>query len=145
VSYSVGTGSRFIFTVTNPTVEQPSFISYFDDPGFTAIGTGGMLAESTLYAFEHGIAHTLEQTIYHATYAKFVAESASDVGESTYLYVLNNDGTRFQLGKYEFMNRLRDRYLRKGKPTIPQDASEMIDKEIKSITPSTSQTSTDQQ
>jgi hypothetical protein len=77
-------GHAHVFTVTNPTVEHPSFITYFDEPGFAAIGTGNMLAESTLYAFEQTRFSSLEDTIYQTTFAKFVAESASDIGETNF-------------------------------------------------------------
>jgi hypothetical protein len=73
-----------IFIVSNPTEENPSFITYCDDESFAAIGTGAYVAESLLFSFRHRFGvPDLNQTIYELLAAKFEAESASDVGDAT--------------------------------------------------------------
>lgn len=130
-----------ILCVSNPTSENPSFVTYYDSPGFAAIGTGYYLAESTLYAFKQSVVTSLDQTIYHATTAKFIAESASDVGEQTFMLIFGEDGERFPLSMETYLeNELRRRWIAKGQPTIPDDALQMINEAIKEATPSASQT-----
>lgn len=123
-----------IFCVSNPTIDNPSFITDHDFPGFAAIGTGSYLAESTMYAFDHHVLTPLPQAIYHATTAKFVAESASDVGASTILIVLGADGWRVPL-QDGLSDKLRDRWMQKGKPSVPGDALEIINTAIASGKP----------
>ena len=114
-----------IFCVSNPTVDDPSFISDRDYPSFAAIGSGSYLAESTLYAFGHTSITSVEDTIYQATVAKFVAEAASDVGTHTVILVFNKNGERMELAA-GLEDNLRRRWLNKGRPSVPSDALEMI-------------------
>ena len=138
-----------IFCVSNPTAENPSFITYHDSPGFAAIGTGSYLAESTLYAYRQNLVTGVNETIYNTTVAKFVAESASDVGEHTVLLAFDESGDRLH---YEFglEEKLRARWLTKGKPKAPADALQIIADAIKEAealpaTPSAPQTSEPEQ
>ena len=122
-------GTSHIFTVTNPTVDNPSFITDYDYPGFACVGTGLYLADSTLHAIGRRLSDSLEETIYKTTLAKFVAESASDVGEETYLYVFDPNGERIPT-PIVVADKLRTLYLAEGKPKVPQQALDMIVKEM---------------
>lgn len=126
-------GVPHIFSVSNPTVSHPSFITYYDEPGFAAIGTGGMLAEATLYSFEHGKVSSLEETIYRTTYAKFVAESASDIGEDTVIRSLDKDGNVLTFDPSAAMD-LRDKYIARDYRTIPEPAKMDIAKGMEAAT-----------
>jgi ATP-dependent protease HslVU (ClpYQ) peptidase subunit len=111
-----------IFTVTNPTEENPSLITHFDDLGFAAIGSGAMVANSALYAsnqFKYG---SLEDTLYKTTFAKFAAESSSDVGETTFVRVFDTDGMVMTFDP-SFTTDLRKIYL---STSIPPAAVDVI-------------------
>ena len=123
-----------IFCISNPTTDNPSFITDYDFPGFAAIGTGSYLAESTMYAFQQTNVTDLNRAIYHATTAKFIAEAASDVGESTILLVLEGGGYRIGF-KEGLEEKLRERWMLKGRPSVPLDALTMIDEAIANSTP----------
>jgi|SRR6267142_2336142 len=117
-----GDGFSHIFIASNPTYDNPSFITDCDYPGFGTIGTGSYLADSSLYGSEQNPASSLLITIYNLAIAKFSAESASDVGEQTYLYVFNETGTKVKMGTVDDLEDvLREQWRSHGKPTIPQD------------------------
>jgi hypothetical protein len=104
---------------SNPTDENPAFVTDCDFPGFATIGTGGYIADSYLYSCEQSPACDLRSTIYNTMCAKFLAESASDVGENTHLYVFGPDGAEIrthseQNGPLERV--LRDQWIAHGKP-----------------------------
>jgi hypothetical protein len=124
-----------LFTVSNPTDDHPSFVTYGDDMGFGCIGTGAFLAESTLYGFEQGLGgvDNLSNTIYHVACAKFAAEAASDVGELTYLRVYKPDGTvfRFDLGWIE--TKLRPLWLKHCKPREDHEIKETISAKLEGL------------
>jgi hypothetical protein len=103
--------------VSNPNEDNPAFVTDCNDPGFAAIGTGSYLADSTLYAFNQSFMDSLAATIYKTLFAKFVAESASDVGEATYLYVFSGDGSKMMLDD-GLVGKVRDRWVAHGKPSL---------------------------
>jgi hypothetical protein len=118
-------GSSHIFVVSNPTDDNPSFVTDRDFPGFAAIGTGSYLADSALYGMDHNSALGLKATIYNLTTAKFLSESASDVGEETYLYIFGKDGEEIELTPL-VEGELRKQWVRRGKPEIPKEAMDTI-------------------
>ena len=117
-----------IFIVSNPTDENPSFITHCDDPGFGVIGSGAYLAESTLYAFEAVWTNRLAIVVYQCIIAKYIAESASDVGQTTFLQVFDMYGNDFDLPNLEEW--IRKQWLKTGKPRIPRTALEKISNAI---------------
>jgi hypothetical protein len=76
--------SPHLFVISNPGVEE-----IYDRPGFWAIGSGAMSALSMLFYRGQKVIASLEQTIYNVCEAKFMAESASDVGEETFLHIMS--------------------------------------------------------
>jgi 20S proteasome alpha/beta subunit len=118
-----------IFVVSNPTPDNTSFITDHDSPSFAAIGTGSYLAESTMFAFNHTIINSLSQSIYHTTVAKFVSESASDVGERTVLFIVKEGGDFIKV-PWNLESKLRERWKTKGRPMVPEDALESINKAL---------------
>jgi len=108
-----------VFIASNPTEENPSFVTDCDFPGFATIGTGGYIADSYLYSCEQSPACDLAETIYNTMCAKFSAESASDVGENTHLYIFGPEGSEIdtlseQNGPLEAL--LRNQWIAHGKP-----------------------------
>lgn len=112
-----------IFSVSNPTTDSPSFVANFDDPGFGAIGSGGVTAESVLYGFGHNQGETLYDTIYQVCAAKFASETASDVGERTVAEVIQKGEKKFLLPK--LTDSLRTMW-EDTRPRVPNNAREEI-------------------
>lgn len=117
-----------IFIVSNPTEENPSFITDCDFPGFGAIGTGSYLADSTLYALGQNPTNSLAVTIYNTLRAKFLSESASDVGESTYMHVFDGAGNTVAVDP-ALEDNLRGLWASE-ESVIPDDSFEMITEAI---------------
>jgi hypothetical protein len=109
-----------IFVVTNPSDENHSFITHYDEPGFAAIGAGGYAAESVLYGYESMPIDPLAWTVYKVVTAKFMAESASDVGAATLLYVFGSSGERIGDIGLSVMGDLRRYWLKTAKPRLPK-------------------------
>jgi len=116
-----------VFIVSNPTTDNPSFITDCDFPGFGTIGTGSYLADSFLYGVDQSISSSVLQTIYNATSAKFLAESASDVGEETYLHIIDKEGGQVELPKIPFLESvLRKQWKKRRRPKIPAETVKTI-------------------
>jgi hypothetical protein len=112
-----------IFTVEDPQGK----IDYHDITGFRTIGTGAQTASSILYFFGQNCRTPLALTLYHASAAKFMAESASDVGKHTSIIVLQPNGEAILLLEPDIDN-LRFMWDREGKPRVPAGAPERIAK-----------------
>lgn len=123
-------GIAHIFTVSQPTDEFPSFINYAEDTEFACIGSGGYLADSTLYAVSQGPHCDVNRTTYNVAVAKFVAESASDVGDMTLMRILWPDGTvkRFEVNVID--QELRKEWREYGMPKIRPQAALIIERGI---------------
>jgi 20S proteasome alpha/beta subunit len=124
-------GVPHLFTVNNPTPEHPSFTTYYDEPGFAAIGSGSILADSVMYAFEHRSEASFIDTIYRATYAKFGAESATDVGELTFVCALDKEGEWIEFDPRMAIE-LRDQYLARRDRMVPSEAADTIHRGMES-------------
>jgi hypothetical protein len=112
-----------VFIASNPNEDNPSFVTDCDFPGFGSIGTGSYLADSAIYGSHQNPASNLITTIYNTLNAKFLSESASDVGEQTYLYIFDETGEKVKMGESEDLEDvLREQWIAHGKPTIPKDA-----------------------
>jgi hypothetical protein len=79
-------GMGHIFTVRNPGIVESR-----DVPGFWAIGNGDYAALSMLGFFGQNDMFNLAHTMYHLA-AKFMAESATDVGRKTWSWILSPYG-----------------------------------------------------
>jgi hypothetical protein len=95
--------------------------SYSDVPGFAAIGTGSYSALSTLYFHAFKTRMTIPHALYHACEAKFTSESAQGVGHSTWVLVLEADGSVRALIEPQ-IDEIRDLWDRQGKPRLPKRA-----------------------
>lgn len=112
-----------IFTTEDPQGKT----DYHDILGFQAIGTGGQTASSILYFFGQNSKTPLPLTIYHAAAAKFMAESASDVGKHTSVITFMPSGEAVLLYDPD-VESLRAMWEADGKPRVPASASEEISK-----------------
>jgi hypothetical protein len=122
-------GLPHVCIASNPTEENPSFMMDCDFPGFATIGTGGYIADSYLYACEQNPASHLVPTIYNTMCAKFLAESASDVGETSYLYVFGSDGSQIEIGG-ALEEKLREQWVAHGKPAMHTDMLNTISRAL---------------
>jgi hypothetical protein len=112
--------SAHIFIASNPSDDNPSFVTDCDFPGFAAIGTGSYLAESVLHGAGQNSVNRLSLTIYNTATAKFLSESATDVGEQTYIYVFDESGNPVDLDE-NLDSSLRDTWLRYGQPKTSEE------------------------
>jgi len=115
-----------IFSVSSPSIENPSFVSDADEPGFAAIGSGSYIAESVLYSLEQQPIHKLHATIYNVCAAKFASETATDVGPLTYLKIVNREGQLMKI-THQMEADIKDIW-ESNKPLIPKDALDLIKK-----------------
>jgi ATP-dependent protease HslVU (ClpYQ) peptidase subunit len=126
----VGESPR-IFVVSNPSEENPSFITYCDDVQFAAIGSGGYAAESTLFALSEYLGSSTESKIYQVLAAKFSSESASDVGTATYLRVLRPDGTAIRMDADFIEAKIRREWEDFGRPRMRPKGFALIKEALK--------------
>lgn len=124
-----------IFTVDNPDTERTSFTMDCNFPGFAAIGSGGYLAEATLYSFEQNPTRSLTDTLYTAIAAKFTAESATDVGNETFVEILTPKGEpEVHFGNQSaFISEMRDEWERSGKLRISDDARDVVNRNLRPL------------
>jgi hypothetical protein len=112
-----------IFTSTDPQGKT----DYHDIVGFQAVGSGAQAAMSILYFYGQNSKLPLPLSIYHASAAKFMAESATDVGKHTSVIVFMPTGKAVLLYDCD-TDLLRAMWERDGKPRVPVNASEEISK-----------------
>lgn len=110
-----------IFTVFDPNAE----VAYHDVVGFCAIGSVGYAARSMLYFYGQNKLTHLSTAIYHTLTAKFMAESASDVGKDTFTVVLERDGKAVPLPLIH-VESIRDVWEEEGKPKMPLDVPSRV-------------------
>lgn len=115
-----------ILIVENPEGDRVGFTTNCDFPGFASIGSGSYLADSTLYAIHQHSVRSVEETIYATTLAKFTAESASDVGEETYVRAILPDGGFDIDNSFSLVTDLRELWKMNGRLSIPKEALEVI-------------------
>jgi hypothetical protein len=105
-----------IFTVTDPGV-----VNFYDKPGFWAIGSGASSALSMLFYRGQIPDKQMSETLYVACEAKFMAESASDVGKETEFFISKHghSGMIYTAGILEGIRKQWEKY---GQPKIPKRA-----------------------
>jgi len=96
-----------------------------DNPGFGAIGSGEYAADTILYYLNHSRKCSLEQGIANACEAKFVAERADGVGETTTLFVKKHGSVGFAY-KTNLVERLRKEWYDSGAPRTTERAEEIV-------------------
>jgi 20S proteasome alpha/beta subunit len=112
-----------IFTVTNP-----GTVNVYDRPGFWAIGSGANTALGMLFYRGQHIFAGMEETLYNACEAKFMAESASGVGAETQIYIAKYGYKAFYHGA-SILKLIRDEWEKHGKPKMPPDVLKKIKEE----------------
>ncbi len=112
-----------IFTTEDPQGKT----DYHDIVGFQTIGAGAQTASSILYFYGQNPKTPVALTIYHASAAKFMAESASDVGKHTSVIVFMPSGEAV-LFNDAHLESLREMWEHEGKPRVPANALEEISK-----------------
>lgn len=110
-----------IFIVTDPKGEP----AYYDFAGFSTIGSGGLVASAILNFYGHRSTTSLPLGIFHCLAAKFMAESARDVGRDTSLIVFKPDGNIVMWVQPQ-IEIVRQMWEVDGKPHLPIKVSESI-------------------
>lgn len=107
-------------------IENP--LSY-DVLGFCAIGSGASAATGTLafHADKNYLSpqSSLEQCVYCACDAKFMAESASDVGRGTFIVILRQGNEPLHISELR-VEEIRALWRKFGAPRIPKAALKLI-------------------
>jgi len=113
-------GEPHIFTLS-----EMGIISVLDHVGFWAIGSGQQSALSTFFFHSYNKLHGVAPAIYHACEAKFMAETATGVGELTFLAV-HLPHRRSVTCLEPLVDSVRELWEAEGKPRVPKNALGMI-------------------
>jgi hypothetical protein len=102
----------------------------YDLVGFGAIGSGGVSATSSLLFHSDrqyfSVYSAVEDCIYCCCEAKFMAESASDVGRTTFLTILENGKQPSFISSHRIDAEIRGSWKRLGAPRVPQQLIRQI-------------------
>jgi ATP-dependent protease HslVU (ClpYQ) peptidase subunit len=99
-----------------------------DKPGFWAIGSGAVSAISMMaHLGQSSEATRMRETLYNVLAAKYISESASNVGEGTFLFIKRMGCNSFSHspGMEKDIKRV---WKERGRPTIPPEALGVIDR-----------------
>jgi len=103
----------------------------YDELGFYAIGTGAPNAISSIaHAIEYldFSKHGKESTIlYHVMAAKFMAESAQDVGTATFVIIAHADNSMSTIDPTGGNEYIRERWKKEGAPRTPRGIQNAIE------------------
>jgi 20S proteasome alpha/beta subunit len=110
-----------IFTISSPGIAET-----YDLPGFWAIGSGSQSALGMLFFRGQNSLMSLAETVYNCFEAKFMSESARDVGQDTYLFV-QKYGCNTCKYSVTLQARIREIWERSGKPRVPKRALKIIE------------------
>jgi 20S proteasome alpha/beta subunit len=98
-----------------------------DKPGFWAIGNGARSALSMLAQLGQSAEATrMRETLYNVLSAKYISESASDVGEETFLFIKRYKCNSFRHAP-GMEKAIKKIWTEKGRPSIPPEALQTID------------------
>lgn len=111
-------GQSKLFSVSERGVATLSVLPYH------AIGAGAFVALGALYNLSLFPNMDLSETIYRACAAKFTAEMAPSVGESTYAIAISALSDSWQL--ITNVDELREIWRKKGQPPFPPNARRLI-------------------
>jgi hypothetical protein len=112
-------GLPHIFDVSNPSV-----VTNHDLLGYAAIGSGETMAMASLRRKQ--LPYDLNKVVYRLLEAKFSAETASGVGESTTLFTMGSDGKDKSIG-YGSIGEIK-KIWRRELEREPDDALDIISK-----------------
>jgi hypothetical protein len=124
-----------LFIVSNPTDDHPSFVTHCAVPGFACIGSGGYISESILHGFEQFAGDSSEKTVYQLCCAKFTAESATDVGDVTYVKIFYPDGSTKRLSGIPIDQKLRAEWELHVRPKVRDEGLKELAKDIATVKP----------
>jgi hypothetical protein len=108
-------------------VSEPGKITFENEVGFAAIGSGWYSAISTLFFHSVSRLDSMWEVFYHVLEAKFMAETAPGVGGETHCEILSSFGKSIHVfdGAIDEVRRL---WGRSGMPRVPRNAeSEVTD------------------
>lgn len=117
-------GEPHIFTVSSPGTED-----IFDEAGFWAIGNGAESALGLLFFRNQRKNFDLARTIYHVLEAKYMAESAAEVGRSTHVFFQKKDHQSVEYWT-DLEREIRRAWNREGRPRIPNGVLQTIRRSI---------------
>lgn len=100
---------------------------------YHAIGAGAPIALGTLYSLKHFPGPDLAETVYRTCAAKFAAENARSVGESTYATIIAPLNGTWTLVME--IDRLRELWRTKGQPPVPPEARRLIQRDLRPLGP----------
>jgi 20S proteasome alpha/beta subunit len=106
-------------------LSDQGLISEADPLAFAAIGSGAYGAESILFFNKYRAGASIPEAVYQACEAKFIAESASDVGEETLAFVVHKDGGGQPLFD-EQIKEIRALWESEGKPRKPREMEQKV-------------------
>jgi ATP-dependent protease HslVU (ClpYQ) peptidase subunit len=108
-------------------VRSPGKVSFHDKPGFWAIGAGASSALSMLALLGQAREVTrLPATIYNVLAAKFVSETASDVGPKTFFMVQEYGSYAFSVVGVKLEQRMRQLWDEVGRPRVPTQVDQIF-------------------
>jgi hypothetical protein len=111
-------------------VSEPGKITYEDEVGFAAIGSGWYSAISTFFFHSVNRSMDLWEVVYHVLEAKFMAESAPGVGAETHAEILDQNGQSTYLFDGA-VDEFRAMWLKGGMPRVPKKAEDQTREIIK--------------
>ena len=114
-----------LFSVSSRGIVSPAALPYH------AIGAGAPIALGSLYPVACFPTPELAETVYRTCAAKFAAENARSVGESTYAVVISPLAHTWTL--VNKLEQLRELWKTKGQPPLPAGARRLIDRDLRRI------------
>jgi len=121
-------GQTRLFSVSTRGLVSPAALPYH------AIGAGAPIALGSLYPLTYfPTFDQLAETVYRVCAAKFAAENAPSVGESTYAVVISPMASTWTI--VTDIDRLRQLWKTKGQPPVPTEARRLIERDLQRIQP----------
>jgi hypothetical protein len=110
-------------------VSDPGDAHFHDNVGFSAIGSGAYSAESALFFFNIQKSAPLYYALYAVCVAKFMAETATDVGKQTSVIFLRRDGQAGIIWP-DGVEKIRDLWKKAKSNLIPSGGGEVVRKVV---------------
>jgi hypothetical protein len=121
-------GQTRLFSATTRGLISPAALPYH------AIGAGASVALGSLYPLKFfPTVDQLPETVYRVCAAKFAAEHAPSVGESTYAVVISPMAGTWTL--VFNIDRIRELWRTKGQPPVPAQGRRSIERDLRSLMP----------
>jgi hypothetical protein len=114
-------GHAHIFTVSNPGV-----VTYHDNEGFWAIGSGQQVGITALMFHQYNKMFPLAWSMYHVCEAKFMAERSPGVGEESFILIMNKNKGNYWYPVKEIA-KVKEVWRQCGRPSRPPQAVTLIE------------------